>query len=180
MVKVFKEVNGRVFEYEVGRNYLIGESIKGDKGGYKLAHKTDGFVSTIFFQSNNFFHDKTLKNIGFLCYDFDNDIVTYKKFIKQSSHEFHKTDSIGLNWEVISNMCPKDFIVVVEDCGNKRLIRSISVSKALKFQDFRYFKSLGFEKQVFIPACEFKTKELEVKKRGRKNARTNKQRKTSL
>lgn len=178
MVKIYKEINGHTYEYEVGRNYLIGESIKGNKDGYKLTHRTDGFISTIFFQTNNFFNNKE-KNIGLLCYDFDNDIVTYKKFIKQSTHEFHKSDSIGLNWEIVSNMCPKDFIIVIEDCGNKRLIRSISVSKALKFQDFKYFKYLGYEKQVFIPACEFKTKELEKKKKRVCGGNTNKTRKRS-
>lgn len=169
-------------EYEVGRNYLIGEKIKGDKGGYKLLHQTDGFTSTIFFQSNNFFHDKTLKNIGSLSYDFTTDIVTYRKCgFKSLEHEFHKTESIGLNWDIISNLCPKDLIVVIENQGNKRIVRSISVLKALKFQDFRYFKKLGYEKQIFIPACEFKVQEIEIKrKRGSKRGKSNKTRKTSV
>lgn len=180
MVKIVKD--GK--EYEVGRNYVIGENIKGDKGGYKLLHKYDGFTSTIYFQSNNFFQDKTPKNIGTLSYDFTTDIVTYRKYgFKPSTHEFHKTDSIGLNWEVILNLCPKDLISVVEVQNNKKIVRSISVSKALKFQDFKYFKNLGYEKQVFIPACEFKTKEYESKqkrKRRLNSGKTNKQRTTSL
>lgn len=184
MVKIVKVVNGQERVYEVGRNYIIGERIKGDKGGYKLLHHTDGFTSTIYFQSNNFFHDKTPKNIGCLLYDFTTDIVTYKKYgFKTSEHEFHTTDSIGLNWDIVSNLCPKDLISVVEIQGNKKIVRSISVSKALKFQDFKYFKHLGYEKQVFIPACEFKTKEYEIKKkrkRGLSSGKTNKQRTTSL
>lgn len=178
MVKIFKD--GK--EYEVGRNYIVGESIKGDKVGYKLAHKTDGFTSTIYFISNNFFHDKQPKNIGELHYDFTTDIITYKKFIKQQEHEFHKTDSIGLNWDIVSNLCPKDRIVIIETSNKTRFVRTISVSKALKFQDFKYFKNLGYEKQLFIPKSEFLTKELEVsakRKRGAKGGRTNKTRKTS-
>lgn len=178
MVKIIK--NG--YEYEVGRNYIVGESIKGEKVGYKLAHKTDGFTSTIYFVSNNFFHSKEPKNIGELLYDFNTDIITYRKFIKQQEHEFHKTESIGLNWDVVSNLCPKDRIVVIETCNKKRITRAISVSKALKFQDFKYFKELGYEKQIFIPKEEFLSKEVEIsagKKRGARGGRINKPRKAS-
>lgn len=168
MVKMKQVIFGHEYEVEVGRNYLIGESIKGNKGGYRLIHKTNGLVSTIFFKTNGFYDNKE-KNIGLLYYDFDNDIVTYKKFIKSHKHEFHKTDSIGLNWDIVSNLCPKDLILVVENKSKKQLVYSISVSKALRFQDFKYFKHLGYERQVFIPKCEFKTKEIETKKRSSKN-----------
>lgn len=168
MPKIVKIVDGQERIYEVGRNYLIGENVKGNKGYYKLLHKSDGFFSTIFFQSNNFFHDKELKNIGTLSYDFEKDIVTYRKYgYKPADHEFHKTDSIGLNWEIISNMCPKDLIKVISTQDKKKIVYSISVSKALKFQDFKYFKNLGYEKQIFIPACEFKAKEFEIKRKRR-------------
>ena len=180
MVKMKQIIHGREYEVEVGRNYLIGESIKGEKCGYELRHSTDGITSTIHFVSKNFFHSKEPKSIGRLLYDFNTDIVTYKKFIKTEEHEFHMTKSIGLNWDIVSNLCPKDFILVVENSGSKRFVHSISVSKALKFQDFKYFKHLGYEKQVFIPKTEFKTKEIEVKnKRSSSNGKSNKQRKTS-
>ena len=179
MVKMIQIIRGQEYEVEVGRNYLIGENIKGEKDGYKLAHATDGYISTIYFVSKNFFHSKEPKKIGFLLYDFNTDIVTYKKFIKTEEHEFHTTKSIGLNWDIVSNLCPKDYILVVENTGSKRFVHSISVSKALKFQEFKYFKHMGYEKQIFIPKCEFKTKEIEVsKKRGSRNGKSNKQRKT--
>ena len=142
MVKIVKVVNGQERVYEVGRNYVIGERIKGDKGGYKLLHHTDGFTSTIYFQSNNFFHDKTPKNIGCLLYDFTNDIVTYRKYgFKTSEHEFHKTDSIGLNWDIVSNLCPKDLISVVEVQGNKKIVAFNICFKGIKISRFQIFQT---------------------------------------
>lgn len=168
-------VNRNGYIYEIGRNEIVADAIAGNKGGYKLGHKTVGFVSQIMFKSNNFFHSKEPKNIGELIYDADKDIITYRKYINQAKHEFHKTETIGLNWDVISNLCPKDKILIIENCNNKKIVRTISVSKALKFQDFKYLKSLGYEKQLFIPKEEFLSKESEEKKRrGRKNAKSNK------
>ena len=168
-------VNRNGYIYEIGRNEIVADAIAGNKGGYKLGHYTDGYVSKIFFKSNNFFHSKEPKNIGELIYDYEKDIITYRKYINQAKHEFHRTESIGLNWDVISNLCPKDKIVIIETSDKKRITRTISVSKALKFQDFKYFKNLGYEKQLFIPKEEFLSKESkEKKRRGRKNAKSNK------
>ena len=47
MVKMIQIIHGKEYEVEVGRNYLIGESIKGDKCGYELRHSTDGITSKI-------------------------------------------------------------------------------------------------------------------------------------
>lgn len=181
MVKLVKEIDGKEYIYEVGRNYIIMEAIKGDKGHYKIGHKYDGITSTIYFKSNNYL-DNEPKIIGQLLYDFDTDIITYRKYIKQATHEYHKTNSLGLNWEIVSNLCPKDYIKIIVDTGDKKIVHTISVSKALKFQDFRYYKMQGYEKQIFIPIEEFRQKELEQKKkrRGRKSGNaTNEKRKKS-
>ena len=180
MVQITKEVNGREYTFEVGRNYIVMENIRGDKGHYKLGHRYDGLVSQILFKSNNFYDDKDVKVIGWLLYDFEKDIVTYRKFINQQIHEYHKTNALGVNWEVVSNLCPKDLIKIIVDTGEKQIIHTISISNALKYQDFRYYKTQGYEKQLLIPTEAFKQTEIEKKKkkkRGKKDgAQTNKKR----
>ena len=167
------EENGKVFEYETGRNYTISKQIVGNHVGFSLGHSTNGYVSEILFKSNNFFDNKQPKNIGSLIYDPATDIVTYYKHIQQAKHEFHKSESLGINNLILSNMCPKDKIVIVEHVENKKYIHSISVRKAILCASYMTFKN--YEKQAFIPKSEFKTTESEVKKkRGRKNAKSDK------
>lgn len=170
-MKLVKVVNGIEYSFTTGRNYTVGEAVKGDYDGYSLIHEHNGFKSTIFFKSKNFFN-KESKNIGVLLYDYDANIVTYKKYgFKQLEHTFHKTESMGLNWDIISNLCPKDKILIESKTDEKRTIFTISVSKAMKFQEFMYFKPGGYEKQIFIPISEFKVIETGLKKRGKSGGR---------
>ena len=167
------EENGKVFEYETGRNYTVAKQIKGNYVGFSLGHSTSGYVSEILFKSNNFFEDKKPKNIGSLIYDPATDIITYFKHIQQAKHEFHKSESLGINNNILSNLCPKDKIVIIEHVENKKYIYSISVRKAISVASYMTFKN--YEKQAFIPKSEFKSKEIEEKrKRGRKNAKSDK------
>lgn len=169
---VLVDENG--YTYEVGRNYEIMNAIKGNKGGYCIGFRYDGFTAEILFKSNNFFDDKEPKVIGRLLYDWEKDVVTYRKYIKQEAHEFHKTQSLGLNWDILSHLTPRDNILIVVDTGNKKIVHTMSVRKALGYQDFKQFKSQGYEKQLFIPTADFKTREIQEKKRGRKVARISK------
>lgn len=162
-------------QYEVGRNYEIMNAIKGNKGGYCIGFRYDGFTAEILFKSNNFFDDKEPKVIGRLLYNWEKDIVTYRKYIKQEAHEFHKTQSLGLNWDILSHLTPRDNILIVVDTGKSKIVHTMSVRKALDYQDFKQFKSQGYEKQLFIPIADFKTQEIQEKtKRGRKVARISK------
>jgi hypothetical protein len=175
MVQIKKEINGREYTFEVGRNYIVMESIRGDKGHYKIGHRYDGSTSQILFKSNT--EQDVIKVIGWLLYDFEKDIITYRKYISESVHEYHKTNSLGVNWEVISNLCPKDIIKIIVDNGKKQVVHTISVSKALKYQDFRYYKTQGYEKQLLIPIEAFKQKE--ISKKRRRSGANNQQRKTN-
>ena len=168
-------IDERGYKYEVGRNYEVMQAVKGNKGNYSLGCHYDGFTAEILFKSNNFFDDKEIKVIGRLLYDWDKDIITYRKYIKQEAHEFHKTQSLGLNWDILSHLTPRDYIRIVVDTGKSKIVHTMSVRKALGYQDFKQFKSQGYEKQLFIPIDDFKKKEVtEKKKRGRKGARVKK------
>ena len=170
---VLVDENG--YTYEVGRNYEIMQAVKGHKGGYSIGFRYDGFTAEILFKSNNFFDDKEPKVIGRLLYNWEKDVVTYRKYIKQEAHEFHKTQSLGLNWDILSHLTPRDNILIVVDTGKSKIVHTMSVRKALGYQDFKQFKSQGYEKQLFIPIADFKTQEIQEKtKRGRKVARISK------
>lgn len=177
-MRIAKKVNGVEYIFECGRNYEIGEQIKGTKDGYTLIHCHNGFSSAIYLKSCKFF-DKEEKNIGTLLYDHDRDIVTYKKYgFNRNLHEFKTTESIGLNWEIVSNLKPKDRIQIEEKTDKEVIIYSISVSKLLKYQSFKYFKSEGYEKQVFVPIKEFK--QVEIKRSKSAGKRSYRKRKRDL
>lgn len=153
-----KEINGQVFSFEVGRHFETAERIKGMYDGYMLIHQSDGFKSFIFLKSTNYFaSDKKARNLGYLDYDFEQDVVTYRKFgFDKSKHEHHIDQCFGLCWDIISNLCPKDKVIIQEKADKKDNFYIISVNKILKFQNFKHYKAKGFEKQVFIPVTEFK------------------------
>lgn len=179
-MRIVKVVNGIEYVFDVGRNYEIGEQIKGDKDGYSLIHQFDGFNSTIFFKSRRFF-DSEQKNIGILLYDHTSDIVTYKKYgFKKEIHEFKTAEAFGLNWDIVSNLKAKDRVVIEEKADNKKILYLISVSKLLRFQNFRYFKSDGFEKQIFIPVCEFRRIETKRERSVRPKNKAHIKRKTDI
>jgi alanyl-tRNA synthetase len=152
-------INGR--EYEVGRNYDVGESIKKNYGEYKLGVRQSGFVTDIMFKSNNYF-DKEIKNIGSLIYDEAKDIITYQKYINES-HIMRVNNTIGLNYDVIQNLAVKDKIKIIQKDKNETIFRTMSVRKALTYEDFKQYKSQGYERQIFVPVDDFKTL---VSKRG--------------
>lgn len=155
-MKIIRKINNIDYELAVGRNCEIGKQLEKDYDGYSLQHSYDGYVSTIFFKSRSFFGSQT-KNIGKLFYDHDTDVVTYKKYgFNKENHEFKTTKSIGFNWDIISNLKAKDIVQIESKEENNTILYTISVSKILKYQDFKYFKSLGYEKQIFVPICEFK------------------------
>lgn len=160
-------ING--LEYEVGRNYDVGEAIKKDYGEYKLGVRQDGFVTDIMFKANNYFASKEIKNIGTLIYDEAKDIITYQKYINES-HIMRVNNTIGLNYDVIQNLAVKDKINIIQKEKSETIFRTMSVRKALTYEDFKQFKSQGYERQIFVPVDDFKT--LVVKRgnnRGRKN-----------
>ena len=169
MVTYKVEKDGKTYEYETGRNFTIAEQIKGDYVGYKLGHTTDGYVSSIYFKNNGYFEDKEKKHIGSLMYNPDTDIVTYYKRVQQAKHEFHKSESFGINNEILSNLCPKDRIVIIECVGTKKNVYSISVRKAISVASYMTFKN--YEKQAFIQKSEFKSKETAEKKKRAKSAK---------
>lgn len=147
-------IDGR--EYEVGRNYDVGLALKKDYGRYKLGVRLDGFKTDIIYKSNNFFESKKIRNIGTLVYDYETDIITYVKYI-DDSHIMRINNSIGLNYDVIQNLAVKDRIKIIQKSKKETIYRTISVRKALTYEDFKQFKSQGYERQIFVPVDDFKS-----------------------
>ena len=157
--------NGK--EYEVGRNYDIGEQLKKDYGQYKLGVCQNGFRTDILFKSNNYFESDKVKNIGTLVYDNENDIITYLKYINDS-HIMKVNNSIGLNFDVVQNLAVKDKIRIVQKSEKEIIYRTISVRKALTYENYKQFKTQGYERQIFIPVEEFKSKTVLIGGKGKK------------
>ena len=141
---------------------------KNKEDSYKFKCKSDG-VNT---QLNMIItkDGKTeIRNIGYLRYNIDTDIITYVKFGFNLNKHLHDIDqSIGLCWNVVENLRPKDYILVYEK-GDDSTSYQISVSKFVKNQVFKWYKNQGFEKQVFCPISEFRKNEVCKEKKTKKS-----------
>jgi hypothetical protein len=149
------EQNGKI--YETGRNYTVAKKIEGHKGFYSLGEETDGYISKIYYKNNGYFSDKKKKLIGYLVYDYETDIITYQKYIQEQTHVYHKTDSIGINNDIISNLEVKDKILVIENNKKgKKVMYLISVRSALKHGTYVNYKNKEYELQLQVPKEKFK------------------------
>lgn len=128
---------------------------------YKFKCKTDGIntqVNIIISKDNK----TEIRNIGYLRYNIETDIITYVKFGFNLNRHLHDIDqTIGLCWNVVQNLRPKDIIYVYEKNDDSTSYQ-ISVSKFIKNQTFKWYKNQGFEKQVFCPISEFRKKECTI------------------
>lgn len=73
-------------------------------------------------------------------------LIYLKKKIKESVHLMRKNDSWGLHWDVIDNL-PEDAQVVIHSDKEKY---QISVKKIKEVGEFLWFKTQGFERQIFV------------------------------
>ena len=162
-----KYIDGHEYVFCGYPNALLAQNISKLYDGYLLKAEVNDNVTTIFWQSGNYF-DKKIKYIGKVVYDLSSDTMIYVKHgFKAELHEFHKDNSFGLCWDVISQLRAKDYVRIEEPTlkPKGKNIYTISVSKLLEHKQFRHFKSEGFEKQVFVPREEFKQEWVKVRKR---------------
>lgn len=155
----FKERIGNV-EYSTWGylNALIAKNITKQYEGYKLFGEIDNNVTAIYWQSD-LHPEQGKKYIGRVVYNIPSDTLVYmKQGFNQVLHEFHKDNSIGLCWDVICQLRPKDYVRIEELTKRPKgkNVYTISVNKLLENKSFRYFKKEGFEKQIFVPKEEFK------------------------
>jgi hypothetical protein len=78
----------------------------------------------------------------------ENGTLHYIKQVKKE-HRFHKTNSWGLCHRLISKLIADDMIHIYESDTRRRY--TITVADAKKYGSFLYFKTSGFERQIFIP-----------------------------
>lgn len=142
-----KEINGHIYEFEVPDNQLVAKKIAGTYTGYQLTQETEGYLSNIFMQEDC---SKEVKKIGTLIYKPEHEKLTLYKHINPAEHLHLKTNSFGINNEIMKNLRASDRIVI-NDEKNKY---QISVYKALKVGQYLHFSA--FELQFFIPVKEFK------------------------
>lgn len=149
-MKIIKEYNGYEYEIEVPDNAIIAKKVVGNYIGYKITQSTEGYTTKLFLQNEGFFEDKDKKCIGTLIYRPETDKVVLFKKINPDEHIHIKTNSFGINNEIIKNLRTSDYIVVDD---NKNTY-CISVAKALKVGQYLHFTK--FELQLFIPIDKFK------------------------
>jgi len=94
----------------------------------------------------NITKEKKKRKIGALIKQQDGTFA-YHKRVKEK-HIFRANKSWGLNWQVIKEVLPDGVEIIVET--EKRLYK-IGKAEALEKGEFLWFKSVGFEKQIFVP-----------------------------
>lgn len=153
-MKVTKIINGIEYEFEIPLNQELGSSMAQSYYGYKIQAKTNGYHTELYKVNTSAFLPKETKLIGTLIYNIDIDQITLYKFVDMTKHKFIKSDSFGVNNEIISRLRPKDRIFI----SNGEVNYIISVRKALTVGKYLQFDK--YEKQLFIPIEEFKVKDV--------------------
>lgn len=149
-MQITKNIKGIEYTFEVPQNWMVAEEIKGNYDGYKLTHDTNCYCSKIYKTNTSFYEDKKVKNIGTLIFNPETERITLYKYVNDEEHKFLKSQSYGINNEIIKHLRTFDKIII-ENNKSKYLI---SVSKALKVGQYLHFDK--YELQLFIPISEFK------------------------
>ena len=166
-------VNGHEYVVWGYPNALLAQNITKLYDGYFLKATVKDNVTEIFWRSSHFFKPQ-LKFIGKVIYDLSCDTMIYIKHgFNSELHEFHKDNSFGLCWDVISQLRAKDIVQIEEPTVKPKgkNIYTISVSKLLENKTFRQFKAEGYEKQIFIPKECFKQEWVKVRKKRKRRYR---------
>jgi len=77
-------------------------------------------------------------------------VLHYVKIMKEK-HVFKKTKSWGLNDHVIQSL-PEDCVVII---STERKKYQTTVKEVRKHADYLWFKTVGFERQIFMPLSKF-------------------------
>lgn len=153
-MKVIKVINGKEYEFEIPLNQELASSITQSYYGYRIEDKTSGYHTELYKVNTSAFLHKETKLIGTLVYNVNMDQITLYKFVDMTKHKFIKSDSFGVNNEIISRLRPRDRIFI----SNGEVNYIISVRKALTVGKYMQFDK--YEKQLFIPIEEFKAKDV--------------------
>lgn len=148
-MEIKKIINGHEYTFEVPQNFIVAEEIKGNYDGYKIIHETNCYSSTLYKANTNFYEKKKMQNIGILVFNPETEKITLHKFVNDAEHKFLKSQSYGINNEIIKHLRTFDNIII----HNKKDKFFISVSKALKVGQYLHFDK--YELQLFIPISEF-------------------------
>lgn len=145
-----KEINGYTYEIEVPENALIAKKIIGIYKGYVISQHTEGYNTQLFLHDINFPNQNEKKLIGTLIYKPEYERVILYKHINPQEHIHIKSQSFGINNEIIKNLRTSDYIII-DDSTN---MYKISVGNALKKGQYLHFNA--YELQLFIPIENFK------------------------
>ena len=159
-MQIKKVIRGIEYTFEVPFNHEIGQSIAQSYFGYKIEAETTAYATKLYKVNTSAFLPNERKCIGTLVYDNDKDTITLYKHVDNNIHKFLKSESYGINNEIVSRLRAKDRILIEDD----NFFYSISVRKALTVGKYMQFDK--YEKQLFVPITEFK--QIETKKRRKK------------
>lgn len=159
-MRITKEIHGCKYEIEIPFNQEVAKSMEQNYYGYKIVSKTAAYSTKLYKVNTSAFLPNETKLIGTLVYDIDGDILTLYKFVDMNIHKHIKSDSFGVNNEVISRLRPRDCILISDGERNYKM----SVRKALTVGKYMQFDR--YEKQLFIPISEFQVKELPKRTKG--------------
>lgn len=151
-MKIKRTINGHEYTFEVYQNWIIAQELVNQKyAGYQLKEKTNNNVTCIYKVNSKFFEKNIPKEIGKLICDIDTNRITLYKFVNLDKHYFLKSDSFGINNDILKHLRPSDYIVIET---SKKEVYSISVQKALKVGQYLHFQE--YELQLFVPITSFK------------------------
>lgn len=162
-MQIKKVIRGVEYTFEIPFNQEIAKTMEQSYYGYRIVSKTAGYSTQLFKVNTSEFLPKETKLIGTLIYDIDIDLITLYKYVDESVHKFIKSDSFGVNNEVISRLRAKDQILI----SNGKVNYKMSVRKALTVGKYMQFDK--YEKQLFIPISEFKQTEIKKRKNVKKS-----------
>lgn len=160
-MQITKTIRGTEYVFEIPFNQLIAKSMANSYYGYRIEDVTEAYSTKLYRVNTSEFLPKETKLIGTLIYEADIDRITLYKFVDMTKHKFEKTESFGINNEVISRLRPKDRVFISN--GKQNYI--ISIRKALTVGKYLQFDK--YEKQLFVPISEFKLSEVKKKKQRR-------------
>lgn len=153
-MNIKKFINGIEYEFEIPLNQELGNLMAQSYYGYRIETKTNGYHTELYKINTSAFLPKETKLIGILIYNVGIDQITLYKFVDMTKHKFIKSESFGVNNEIINRLRPKDRIFI----SNGECNYIISVRKALTVGKYMQFDK--YEKQLFIPIKEFKIKDI--------------------
>jgi len=78
---------------------------------------------------------------------FRNKLVYHKQNMKEKVHVFRKNTSWGLHWGLIESLPDDAYVVIDSDVARY----SVQVEVIKNIGDFLWFKTEGFERQIFLP-----------------------------